>query len=380
MAKKTQPFLMKNGLGEAAVSRICDALIHAGAEFPPQHFTKDCLSPLHSLELKQRVQHIITVMGRHLPDSFPEAAKILGRVRDYWPKAAPREDKPTMFSSWPMIDYVAEYGINHPDIALPLLRYLTPLFSAEFAIRPFLNVHPDQTYNTMLLWCLDSDEHVRRLASEGIRPRLPWGKQLPQYIENPNPVIALLETLKDDPSDYVRRSVANNLNDISKDHPNVIIHTCKQWLNAPVPERKWIIRHATRTLVKSGHPDVFPLLGYTERPQLDIQSFKINQEKITLGSSLEIQLNITSTASTQQKVVIDYAIHYVKSNGTTKAKVFKWKNLTLPPYQSVTLHKSHPFKKISTRQLYSGEHAVEPLINGQQKSSKNVHNFTLNVN
>ena len=220
----TEHALAKNGLGEAAVERIIDALQAAGAHFCADSFRRDALSTLSQLELKDRVRHLITVMSVHLPSSFPETAYILGELKEHWPKEDEGEDeKQYYFAAWPIVDYVAKYGLNHPEIALPLLRYLTPLFTAEFAIRPFLEVHPEETYSQMLMWCLDSNEHVRRLASEGIRPRLPWGKQLPQYIKNPAPVISLLENLKDDPSDYVRRSVANNLNDISKDHPELVI-------------------------------------------------------------------------------------------------------------------------------------------------------------
>jgi len=377
MAEKKQQFLMKDGLGRSATERICDMLIAAGADFSPQQFKKDAYSSLASLELKERVHHIITVMAHHLPDSFPKAAKILEKVPDHWPKKPPRDDKQTMFAAWPIIDYVAEYGINHPEIALPLLRNLTPLFSAEFAIRPFLNLHAEETYHTMLLWCLDSNEHVRRLASEGIRPRLPWGKQLPQYIADPIPVISLLENLKDDPSDYVRRSVANNLNDISKDHPDIVIQTCHQWLKDAVSERLWIIRHATRTLVKSGHPDVFPLLGFTKTPQINIDLFKIDQTSILIGNKISIQLQLTSTCTAPQKIVIDYAVHYMKANGRFAAKVFKWKNLTLEPLQRLTLKKTHSFKKISTRKLYPGDHQVELLINGKAPSSTQKAYFSL---
>lgn len=386
MVEKSQPFLMKHGLDQEAVEKICHHLLAAGADFSADQFKKDIHSSLAQLELKDRVHHIIAIMGKHLPQSFPQAAKILGNIRNHWQDEIPRDNKPTMYAAWPIIDYVAEYGINHPEIALPLLRYLTPLFTAEFAIRPFLNLHPDQAYNSMLLWCLDTDHHVRRLASEGIRPRLPWGKQLPQYIQDPTPVVSLLENLKDDPSDYVRRSVANNLNDISKDHPEVVIDTCQQWLEDSVSERQWIIRHATRTLVKAGNPEVFPLLGYTKNPMVSIDAFTLtppdrdesspDPARIEIGNSIKLQLQLTSTQKSTQKIVIDYAVHYRKSNGKTAAKVFKWKNITLLPGQQLTLHKSQLFKQTSTRKLYAGEHHVEVLINGQATKAPNII-FTL---
>ncbi|MBT8038496.1 MAG: DNA alkylation repair protein [Verrucomicrobiae bacterium] len=358
---------MKDGLGEAAVERIIGALLSSGAHFSPKQFRNDALSTLHQHELKDRVRHLIAVMARHLPPSFPETATILSRIRDHWPDDE-GSDKRQVFAAWPIIDYVAEYGLNHPDIALPLLRYLTPMFSAEFAVRAFLMIHPEATYNQMLLWCLDPDTHVRRLASEGIRPRLPWAQQLTSYITDPTPVIALLENLKDDPSDDVRRSVANNLNDISKDHPEQVIDTCKRWQADQVSARQWIIRHATRTLVKAGHPKVFPLLGFTRRPQLDLAGPELSTQHLRLGETLGISVKVTSTSSENQRVVIDYAVHYIKSNGQSAPKVFKWKNLHLKPRQCVTLVKSQTFKKLTTRKHYPGDHQIKILVNGQPAS------------
>jgi len=358
---------MKDGLGEAAVERIISALLQSGADISPSAFRRDALSALDRLELKDRVRHLITVMGVHLPTSFPETAYILGGIRDHWPEDDD-EDKFHIFAAWPIIDYVAEFGLNHPQTALPLLRYLTPMFSAEFAIRPFLEVHPVETYNQMLIWCLDRNEHVRRLASEGIRPRLPWGKQLPQYIVDPKPVIALLENLKDDPSDYVRRSVANNLNDISKDNPEAVIETCSRWQADNVTARQWIVRNATRTLVKAGHPSVFPLLGFTSNPKLDVANPELSTTHLLLGDKLEISTRITSTSEKKQYVVIDYAVHYMKSNGRAAPKIFKWKNLHIKPGQSVILQKSQPFKKITTRRHYAGRHKIEILVNGKHAS------------
>ena len=356
--------LMKDGLGEAAVERIISGLLRAGADFSPASFRKEALSTLHRLELKDRVRHLILVMGRHLPASFPEAAEILGKIRDHWDEGDPSDNLST-FAAWPITDYVAEYGLNHPDISLDLLRYLTPLYTAEFAIRPFIETHRKQTYEQLLIWCMDPNVHVRRLASEGSRPRLPWGRQLPSFIEDPTDVIALLENLRDDPSDYVRRSVANNLNDISKDHPDTVLETCSLWLADAVPERKWIIRHATRTLVKAGRPEVFPLLGFTATPKLEIGTPILNPTTLCLGHPLQISVPIISTSDKEQNIVIDYAIHFMKANGRTAPKVFKWKNLRLKPRQSITLKKAHPLKAINTRRYYSGIQRVEIMVNGK---------------
>lgn len=360
--------LMKDSLGGDAVQRISAALLAAGADFPEDAFCRDAMSVLESLELKGRVRHLITVMGRHLPPSFPEAAVILGKIRDHWEQ---REDDERLmfFAAWPLIDYVAEHGLNHPHIALPLLRYLTPLFTAEFAVRPFIEVHPEETFTQLQMWCMDSDPHVRRLASEGCRPRLPWGKQLPEFIRDPGPVLRLLENLKDDPSDYVRKSVANNLNDISKDHPGLVIETCRRWKKQKVSGRDWIIRHATRTLVKDGHPDVFPLLGFTRRPKIRVTGPTLSSGHLMLGEPLGFSAVVESASQDKQSVVIDYAVHYMRANGRTNAKVFKWKNLKLRPGQKVEITKSHAFKAVSTRRHYAGTHKIEVLVNGRARAN-----------
>jgi 3-methyladenine DNA glycosylase AlkC len=327
------------------------------------------MSGLNDMELKERVRHLVDTIARHLSDDFEASARILFQIRNHWDEGT-SEDCHRPFAAWPIIDYVAKYGIDSPETSLPLLRYLTPMFSAEFAVRPFLEQHPDITYNEMTLWCLDPDEHVRRLASEGIRPRLPWAPQLKQYISDPTPVIALLDNLVDDPSDYVRRSVANNLNDISKDHPELVIATCQRWMHDKISARQWIIKRATRTLVKAGHPKVFSLLGYTRSPKIEIDPLEITPSAITLGESLELSTTITSTAPTHQKLVIDYAIHFQKANGHTKPKVFKWKNLTLKPAECVHLQKKHLIEAITTRHYYPGTHRVDLLINGKTKATQ----------
>ena len=356
--------LMKDGLSAAAVTRIAESLARTLPEFPKKRFIKEAQSDLQSLELKERVRHIIGVLHRSLPTDFGETAGILLRLKTNWIPGDP-DDNLRGFAAWPVIDYVGEYGLGHPKKALEVLKELTALFSAEFAIRPFIIEHFELTFQTLELWCADPDEHVRRLVSEGSRPRLPWGQQLPQFIADPAPVFNLLEKLKDDPSEYVRRSIANNLNDLSKDHPDAVIACCRRWKENAPPNRKWIIRHATRTLVKSGHPDVFSLLGYTERPKLKFRSLEIFPKKIRIGESIEFKFNLQSTHSKPQTVVIDYAVHHMKANGSTSLKVFKFRILKLAPGETAELTKRHAIKPITTRKYYPGVHALEILINGK---------------
>lgn len=351
--------LMKEGLGASAVERIAESLARTLSTFPKEEFITAALQGIQPLELKARMRHIMRVLHRYLPSDFGAAAPLLIQLKSHWIAGDPR-DSYAAFAAWPVIDYVGEYGLDDPTTSLAVLRELTPLFSAEFAVRPFLIQYPEQTLQTLAGWCSDPDEHVRRLVSEGTRPRLPWGQQLPQFISDPSPLFGLLERLKEDDSAYVRRSVANNLNDISKDHPAAVIARCREWKNSA-----WIVRHATRTLVKAGYPAVFELLGYTPNPHINVQALRIAPAAIRLGESIEFTVQLQSTHSAPQSMVIDYAVHHVKANGQTRPKVFKGKTLTLAGGETGVVKKTHRFKPITTRAYYSGEHLLEILVNGR---------------
>lgn len=354
---------MKDSLGPEAIQRLAHALSATLPDFDLTDFAEQAIKGVEPLELKERVQFLIELLYQHLPSPFPETAKVLKATKQYW-DTGNDNDPLRGFAAWPLIDYVAAYGLDHPDEAIPLLAELTPLFSSEMAIRPFLLNHFEQTYAEMERWCTNENEHVRRLVSEGSRPRLPWAMQLKPFIAEPEPVIRLLERLKDDESLYVRRSVANNLNDIAKDHPGRVVAVCKSWQNGS-KNRDWIIRHATRTLVKQGHPGALALLGFTENPELSVQGFRLEKEAIDLGETLSFSFSIESRAAEEQRLVIDYAIHHRKASGSLTPKVFKLRNITLTPGESIRIGKKHAIKKITTRRYYCGEHLVEILINGR---------------
>jgi len=354
---------MKEGLSENAIIRIANALNSTINRFPTNQFRADALAGLDGLELKQRVNHVINVLHQHLPVDFEEAAFLLMSTKAVW-NHGDKDDPLKGFAAWPLIDYIGVHGLAHPKLSLSALKHLTSLFSAEFAIRPFIIQHPKIAFHHLKQWCNDPDEHVRRLVSEGTRPRLPWGQQLPKFINDPTPLLPLLELLKDDDSEYVRRSVANSLNDISKNHPSIVIQTCQSWADDSNPKRAKLIRHATRTLVKSGHSDVFGLLGYTDAPQLSVQSLQVDRTHIELGETINFSILIKSTSAKQQRVVIDYTVHLMKANGKSTAKVFKLKPVTIEPGETIELHRPHSFKKITTRKYYTGQHAIELMING----------------
>ncbi|GAA5214778.1 DNA alkylation repair protein [Corallincola platygyrae] len=364
--------LMKDGLGPDAIRRISTALKQimtnfSLAQFDVERFERDALTGLEPLELKQRLQHLITVLNQHLPEDFAETAVLLKKLPEVWDRGDP-DDPIRGFAIWPLTDYVAEHGLEEPQLALDVMAKLTPLFSAEFAIRPFIEQHPELTFKQLEAWLQHPDEHIRRLVSEGTRPRLPWGMQLKGFIQDPSPILPLLQQLRFDDSLYVRRSVANNLNDISKDHPEVVIALCKQWKADKHKDVDWIIGHATRTLVKAGHPRVFSLLGYSDNPAVKVSELNLETSQVSKGDTLPFSVTF-SASEPQQKFVADYAVHYMKANGKTAAKVFKLKNLTLNKGEAATLEKQISFKEITTRKFYPGTHKLAIHINGIEQQS-----------
>lgn len=359
MAEQT---LLKDQLGFAAIAELCQRITAVFPEFDGQGFEDKALKGLTQLELKARVSHIIDALAVFLPTGFCETARILEQLANNWLSHQPERNW-TSYAAWPVIDFVSVYGLAYPQRAFALLEKLTPLFTAEFAIRPFLHQHFELSYEQMLHWAEHKNEHVRRLASEGLRPRLPWASQLQSLRQDPTPLWPLLNKLKADPSLYVRRSVANNLNDISKDHPEQVLAVCKRWQQDKNKDTDWVIRHGLRTLVKVGAKAVYPLLGFSEVPKLLDTTLRLSTDNVAMGEALAFSFEFESEQV--QSLVIDYRIHFVRANGTHGAKVFKWKNIRLQAHEKQRLNKHHSFKPISTRRYYPGTHSVDVLINGE---------------
>lgn len=352
--------LMRDGLNAKTITQISNAISACFDEFNHLSFQKACLYQLDSLTMKQRVLHIIEALHQHLPNDFNKTATILANCKKHWQCTETLKG----FAAWPLVDYVAVYGINHPNIALPLLKKLTPMFTAEFALRPFLIQHQALTLEYLQQWSNDKDEHVRRLVSEGSRPRLPWGIRLQAFCQDPSPILPLLAKLNNDTSAYVRKSVANSINDITKDNPQIAIALCKKWLPLQQAHTKWIIRHALRSLIKAGNVEVLQLLGFPTNIKITVQQFALNAHHLSVGESLSFAFTVHSNSDTSQALMIDYAIHHCKANQKTSIKVFKLKSLILAANSTSQITKQHSFKPISTRRYYEGTHKIDILING----------------
>lgn len=262
-----------------------------------------------------------------------------------------------------MTHYVGLRGHDHFDLSMTLFKEMTKRASSEFGIRVFLIESPEKTLSVLKTWTTDNNQHVRRLVSEGTRPRLPWAMRLPAFIKDPSPVVDLLTRLKDDDKEYVRRSVANNLNDIAKDHPDVVAEIAAQWMEGANQERRRMIRHACRTLIKNGHKKTLQVLGYGP-PKIRRVRVDLLTPKVVFGDAVRFTLSISSNVNQDQALVIDYTLHHRKANGTTSPKVFKWRATTLPANKTLTLTKKHAIKKITTRAYYLGLHTVEVMVNG----------------
>ena len=307
-------------------------------------------------ELKARMRHITTILHDFLPPDYRAALPILHQ--------AALQLAPYGFEKMIFPDYIEVYGLDDWPASLPMLEEFTKLVSAEFAVRPFLARDLTTMMQQMASWSQHPEFNVRRLASEGCRPRLPWAMRVPALIRDPALILPILERLKADEAETVRRSVANNLNDIAKDHPAVVIDLLQRWQLAATPEVRWVINHALRSLVKQGHNEALTLLGYGAAPQVIVRNLMIEPAVIPLGGAASFSFEISAQSDQPQDLVIDYVLHYQKANGKLAPKVFKLSKVTLQPGQVVTLRKTVSFRPITTRTYYPGAHTIAPQING----------------
>lgn len=354
---------LKNHFGPDVPAAIASMVAQVHPSFPVKPFMRDALAGYEPLSLTERGRHIARALREHLPHDYPQAVDILVRSSG---QASGRSVGSGMgsFLFMPHCFYVADYGLDHFDESMAAQYVLTQRFTCEFSIRPFLINHTQKTLAQLRRWASDPSDHVRRLASEGTRPRLPWAMRLPAFQADPSPVIELLELLKDDPALYVRRSVANNLNDIGKDHPDVLASTAKRWLKSASPERAWVVRHALRWAVKQGEPGALKALGYGAKAEVALGDATVSPARARVGGSVKIEFGLTNTTKRAQDVMVDFQIHYVKANGATAAKVFKLKALTLAAGEHVRLQKTVSLREMTTRKHFAGRHQVDILLNG----------------
>jgi 3-methyladenine DNA glycosylase AlkC len=364
---------LKNLYGPEIPRRIADMISAAHPAFAHKKFLEFVMPAYESLELMPRGWHMADGLRHVLPDDYEKAVDILlkslpmAKAHAAQTSATADREGNTLapFLFMPHTFFVARYGLNHFEASMRAQYELTQRFTAEFSIRPFLQQHTKATLDKLESWLDDPSEHVRRLISEGTRPRLPWASRLPGFQKEPAPVLKLLEALKDDSSLYVRRSVANNLNDIGKDNPAVMLDTAERWMTDASPERAWIVKHALRVAIKNAEPRALALMGFGGKAQVEISNARISPQKVREGDSVTLSCILHNTANKPQTLLIDFVVHYVKANSSTRPKVFKLTSGDLAGGESIVLSKKLSLAAMTTRQHYAGEHRVELLINGQ---------------
>lgn len=331
-------------------------------EFKANVFIEAVVADLTNLELLARSQRIAEELRIHLPASFSNAISILlnSMGEDDGRGGVEGMDG---FRHLPFLNFVGLYGLDHPEIALNALESMTLHFSAERDIRYFLMHHPNLTLPRMRQWANHSDWRLRRLASEGTRPRLPWAIRLKAFINDPSIALEIIEPLHTDPHPVVRRSVANHLNDVSKDHPDTAVATAKRWWANGEDGSRWIVKHGLRTLIKQGNPGALTLLGFSGEYPPQALRFTLTPQQVILGGAItfhaELHCREAATLS------IDYAVHHQKKNGSLSPKVFKLSRRKVAPGEIIRLEKIHPLRPITTRTFYPGTHRIVVLVNGQ---------------
>jgi len=354
------PEPLKNLYTESLINKLALCIQDQHPNFNAGKFTSSIFNEEWSqLELKQRMRHITQNLHHFLGLDYAQALPVLIHCSQQF------SGFETMFFP----EYVELYGQQDFTGSMQALEIMTQFSSAEFAVRPFIIKQPERMMQQMLNWSFSDNKHIRRLASEGCRPRLPWAISLPAFKKDPSLIFPILENLKHDESQYVRRSVANNLNDISKDHPLLVIETAKNWKEKSENIGS-IVKHGCRTLLKQGQPEALALFGFKKPVHVNVTGFNCD-DSVKTGNTLQFQFNLTSS-KTLGACRIEYKIYFQKANGSLTPKVFKISEAVIPVNMK-KISKQHSFKVITTRKYYPGLHQLEIILNGQAMEKNNFY-------
>ncbi|TAE47170.1 MAG: DNA alkylation repair protein [Bacteroidetes bacterium] len=312
-------------------------------------------------ELKARMRHLVHCLHHTLQLPYREALEVLKPVAALQPYAYEYVFFP---------DYIEVYGQQDWEYSLPALEHFTQYSSSEFAVRPFIVQDTARMMEQMQRWAAHPNEHVRRLASEGCRPRLPWAMALPAFKKDPSPILPILEMLRQDPSEYVRRSVSNNLNDIAKDHPDLVLDLSRRWYGQH-PHTDWIVKRALRTLLKQGHTEALGLFGF-EKPEIQVAYFQAEPKQVPIGEGISCRFALSLASPEPSQLRLEYGIYFVKSGDKANRKVFQLKEDTFHPGQARELSFRHSFRQLSTRRHYPGLHRIVLIVNGEEMAEQFV--------
>jgi 3-methyladenine DNA glycosylase AlkC len=328
------------------------------SNFDTKQFIEAVTERLETRSLNERLRFTSLILKNHLPKEFKEAVKILNAVIP---------NTPNGYTSLIFPDYIGQFGLHDFETSTAALVYFTEFGSSEFAIREFLKQDFNKTLELMKTWAKSPNHHHRRLASEGCRPRLPWAMAIPELKKDPSPILPLLTILKSDTSEYVRRSVANNLNDIAKDNPIIVIDIANKW-KGQSKETDAIIKHACRTLLKQGNTEVLKHFGL-DASKVIVTNFKVETPKVTIGHCLEFSFFIQNNDTKPQTIRLEYAVYYLRQNGQLSKKVFKISERIFESNQYSVIKRKQSFRLITTRKFYAGQQKLSVIVNGEEKDN-----------
>lgn len=350
------PEPLKNEFNQTLVQQLGNALSDRDPSFDLMDFETSIINDeWEGRELKERMRHITMMIHAHSKLDYVEQLPIMVEVSAQFGG---------LFGmTFP--DYVEVFGLDYLEASLDALEHMTRYSSSEFAIRPFIVRYPKAVMKRMRLWSINKNEHVRRLASEGCRPRLPWAMALPDFKADPKEIMPILENLRADESLYVRKSVANNLNDITKDNPDIALKFAAKW-HGQHHHTNWIIKQGLRTLLKKGDKQALEIIGFNEEAKFEAKSFELSSKQVKLGDSLNFEFQISNLESEIAFAKIGYVISYMKSNGTHSDKIFHITEKEFEPGALSKFNKKISFKDLTTRKHYPGPHHLSIIANGKK--------------
>jgi 3-methyladenine DNA glycosylase AlkC len=340
----------------------------------PAFKTNEFLAAIHKgewqqLELKQRIRRISTLLGDFLPGNYVQQVDTICAMIKYL------QNQPVKQNSFPWLflpDFLEVYGAGDIRTSLNAMEIITAYISCEFAVRPFLLTDPETVMKKMVRWSKHSNENVRRFSSEGCRPRLPWGKAIPSFKKDPSPIFPILENLMDDSSEFVRKSVANNINDIAKDHPEVVLNLIKKW-KGKSKNTDWILRHGARTLLRKADAGIYNQFGLSGIHDCELNKFTLSRKSIPLGKAIELEFSLSNKASAKQLFRVELGVYYMRSGGSTSRKLFKITENTFEPATTYKFKRRIDFTDLTTRKHYPGKHAVSIVVNGKELETKSFN-------
>jgi len=355
-----EPF--KNIYNSQFFEGFTQALLHVIPDLDKKAFLNDIHDKeWNNRELKQRMRHISGVLNKYLPGDYQSAVALILVFIEHL-----KDSQCTLMLEYMFIpDYIEQYGLADYETSVHALCEITKFTSCEFAVRPFIIKYPKRMMKQMQVWSKHENHDVRRFATEGCRPRLPWAMALPLLKSNPESILPVLEYLKNDTSEYVRKSVANNLNDISKDNPDVVIKLIKEW-QGKTENTDWVIKHGSRTLLKQGNSEVMKIFGFGSIKDIKIENIKILTPVVKIGNALEFVFELHNNMKSKSKLRLEYGLYYQKANGSLSKKVYKISEKDYPGNSTTTINRKQSFKLITTRKLHTGLHQLSIIVNGNE--------------